>query len=221
MLNLRYRAEFTALFLLGRIRDYFGSLTCAEPVCTPQCVCFLLLPWMACVSFFLPPWPFSCSSPELLLLFIPHLVFAWLIVLPKSHYLTLVLVELRPFIFQLFLRKCRDCFESDLVLPRACSPSQLGVAFKGNRHVFSAVGRVVAENAKRYQIWDGFCWNPLRWGPPSPHSKSDDQFTSGLSTFRCRSPAHVSLPVLWGCPVRHYRRSVWNLCFSSRSYKSW
>lgn len=33
-------------------------------------------------------------SPDVVLLFIPYLVFAWLIILTKLHYLTLVLVEL-------------------------------------------------------------------------------------------------------------------------------
>ena len=62
-------------------------------------------------NFFLSHWPFSHSSPELFLLFIPHLVFAWLIILTKSHYLTLVLVELCPFFFRLLLLKCQHCFE--------------------------------------------------------------------------------------------------------------
>lgn len=37
---------------------------------------------------------------------------------------------------------------SDLVLLRACSPSQLGVAFKGYQHVFSAIGHIMDEHTK-------------------------------------------------------------------------
>lgn len=43
--------------------------------------------------------PFNYSSPVVVLLFIPYLVFAWLIILTKLHYLTLVLLELSPFLF--------------------------------------------------------------------------------------------------------------------------
>lgn len=52
MLNLRYRTEVAASVLLRRNRDCFRSLTYDDPVCTSQCVCFLLLPQMTRIEFF-------------------------------------------------------------------------------------------------------------------------------------------------------------------------
>lgn len=66
--------------------------------------------------FFLSHQPFNYSSPDVVLFFIPYLVFAWLIILTKLHYLMLVLVELCLFFFffspsRLQLLNFQDCFE--------------------------------------------------------------------------------------------------------------
>lgn len=71
--------------------------------------------------FFLSHQPFNYSSPDVFLL-----VFAWLIILTKLHYLTLVSVELRLFFFlpRQFLLNYRDCFEF-WSCPPACLQSLL------------------------------------------------------------------------------------------------
>lgn len=66
---------------------------------------------------------FNCSSPDVVLLFIPYLVFAWLIILTKLHYLTLVLLELCLFFFpSLHLLNYQVCFEF-WSCPSACLQS--------------------------------------------------------------------------------------------------